>query len=50
MWGCSLLIVFVAFWSNLSVFWMSVPSNFVVASCLSGVSLNDSLISGCVSG
>ena len=50
MWGCSFLIVFVVFWLNLSVFWMSVPSSLVVASCWSGVSLNESLISGCVCG
>ena len=47
---CSFLIVFVTFWSNLRLFWMSVPSSLVVGSCLSVVLLKDSLMSGCVCG
>ena len=47
MCGCSFLIVFVTFWSNLSVSWICVPSSLVVDSCLRGVLLNDSVMSGC---
>jgi hypothetical protein len=46
--GCSFFMMFVTFWLNFSVFWMIVPSSFVVGSCFSCVSLNDSLMFECV--
>ena len=43
-------MVFVTFWWNFKLFWMSTPRSFVVGSCWSGILLNDRSISGCDSG
>ena len=43
-------MMFVVFCWNLRSFWIITPRSFVVASCWSGVLLNESLIVGCVGG